>query len=229
MTTGIYCLVAADGREYVGSSVRVEGRIRSHLCDVKNGSHSNALVQRASLGGPFKALVLEECSPEKLAEREQHHINKRKPALNLARYVTRDGFAPAPKLPVIRDIPIPVDDQIGKFMAIVCDRDQEWELLAWLFGRKIDFNTSGDFFVRMTLENAALLRDCPYAIWSKKYSGKPLFFDHSDLNPERDNVHRIKVDKRCRDDRRKIRGRLITVETIRSLIDKGILIDHSLA
>ena len=24
----------------------------------------------------FKALVLEECSPEKLAEREQHHINK---------------------------------------------------------------------------------------------------------------------------------------------------------
>ena len=35
MTTGIYCLVAADGREYVGSSVRVEGRIRSHLCDVK--------------------------------------------------------------------------------------------------------------------------------------------------------------------------------------------------
>ena len=114
-------------------------------------------------------------------------------------------------------------------MAIVCDRDQEWELLAWLFGRKIDFNTSGDFFVRMTLENAALLRDCPMRSGQRNTQASRCSLTTKDLNPERDNVHRIKVDKRCRDDRRKIRGRLITVETIRSLIDKGILIDHSLA
>ena len=78
-------------------------------------------------------------------------------------------------------------------------------------------------------ENAALLRDCPYAIWSKKYSGKPLFFDHSDLNLERDNVHRIRSISDAGMTAEKSGAGLLLLKPSAALIDKGILIDHSLA
>ena len=76
MTCGIYSITCViDGKVYVGRSVRIESRWKSHKNALRRGDHSNAHLQRAwSLYGEesFKFEVLEECSKEETPVREAH-------------------------------------------------------------------------------------------------------------------------------------------------------------
>jgi group I intron endonuclease len=76
MTCGIYSITCViDGKVYVGRSVRIESRWKSHKNALRRGDHSNAHLQRAwSLYGEesFKFEVLEECSKEETPAREAH-------------------------------------------------------------------------------------------------------------------------------------------------------------
>lgn len=79
MTCGVY-EIAQRGtvRRYVGSSSNVEGRWTTHLCLLRAENHHCAFLQRvwSKYGeGCFEFRLLEECSEESLAEREQFHMD----------------------------------------------------------------------------------------------------------------------------------------------------------
>lgn len=76
---GIYqiqCLVSK--KSYVGSSKRIEGRWYEHRYLLKKGTHTSPRLQQAWTKhgeANFVFSILEECSVEKLFEREQHYID----------------------------------------------------------------------------------------------------------------------------------------------------------
>lgn len=81
MTCGVYRLTAADGSFYIGSSVCIEARVRTHII---SGGHSESLREAFALGA-VEHSVIEECDKSILEEREQHHIATMRPTLNYNR------------------------------------------------------------------------------------------------------------------------------------------------
>lgn len=84
---GIYALVDENGKAYIGSSVNIEKRIKTHnyfLSVVKRDQHiygnvSHKLGQAVLEGHIFHALVLEKIPTDKietLSEREKYYISK---------------------------------------------------------------------------------------------------------------------------------------------------------
>lgn len=78
--SGIYAIINKENNKYyIGSSVNVKRRINEHKKHLKHQNHVNPYLQNAynknGLKG-FKIILLEECSEEKLEEKENYYINK---------------------------------------------------------------------------------------------------------------------------------------------------------
>lgn len=93
-TCGIYKLTAPDGRCYIGSSVRVEKRLRQHRWSLAENKHYNGRLQRAwNTHGHFDFEIVERCEQSMLKEREQYWMDELQPYLiqcgfNIARSST---------------------------------------------------------------------------------------------------------------------------------------------
>lgn len=79
MDIGIYKITNMhSGKVYVGQSIHLSRRWRTHLVCLRRGDHNNPYLQRAFNKhgvGAFKYEILEHCSVEELNEREGHYIN----------------------------------------------------------------------------------------------------------------------------------------------------------
>ena len=80
MTCGIYKIVnLLDGKTYVGSSAKVEHRLRHHhLHRLRRNTHWNPHLQAAwnrDGEASFRLELVEETSPEHLLDREQHWMD----------------------------------------------------------------------------------------------------------------------------------------------------------
>ena len=77
---GIYeILNTVNGKRYIGQSVDIYDRWRTHKSALNKGKHTNSHLQASwSLYGEksFKFSILEECSREALQEREKFYISK---------------------------------------------------------------------------------------------------------------------------------------------------------
>lgn len=82
MLSGVYRITnERNGMTYVGSTRDLERRRAKHWAHFRSGKHPNRYLARAvkKYGiESFSMSVLEYCEPEKLAEREQHHIEQHK-------------------------------------------------------------------------------------------------------------------------------------------------------
>lgn len=92
MTTkesGVYLIWCdKNGREYVGSGKSIMGRIYDHFWKLRHNCHRNKHIQRVFNKYGEKSFhwkVLETCPTERtvLLEREQFHIDQRKPQMNI--------------------------------------------------------------------------------------------------------------------------------------------------
>lgn len=87
--TGIYKIVnTANGKFYIGSSVRVESRILKHLSFLRRGNHNNRHLQSAFAlygEGAFDFMLLEVCGKDDLLVREQHYMDTLNPEYNICR------------------------------------------------------------------------------------------------------------------------------------------------
>lgn len=86
MTCGVYCLKAADGKLYVGSSRNIEQR----MIQLRRYSGLSRKLKAAFDKGPVEYCVLEECAGDVLRQREQSHIEKLRPALNTLLFPHKD-------------------------------------------------------------------------------------------------------------------------------------------
>ncbi len=82
MTIGVYCIEnEVDGKKYIGKSINVEARIKSHKYCLKKESHHNAHLQNAVLKYGIKNFkfylleTLEELDHIALAFREMYWID----------------------------------------------------------------------------------------------------------------------------------------------------------
>lgn len=81
--TGIY-RINIDDKFYVGSSVNIQTRLRSHFRKLRDKSHSNTKMLSAfNENSVYSFCVLEECLFDDLADREQHYIDTLNPTLNI--------------------------------------------------------------------------------------------------------------------------------------------------
>src|SRR3990167_6832899 len=81
-------------KNYVGSSVRFDLRVKAHLRALENGTHPNKHLQNSwnKYGADcFKFDILEEVPKEKLIEREQHWIDLLNPSFNVVRTALANG------------------------------------------------------------------------------------------------------------------------------------------
>ncbi len=89
--SGIYEIVNDKGfHKYVGQSMDITYRWKSHLGDLRRNKHGNAYLQNAfNKHGErhFSFAVIEFCKPGELLEREQYWIDKLKPEYNIVRDV----------------------------------------------------------------------------------------------------------------------------------------------
>jgi group I intron endonuclease len=87
--SGIYSIThVPTGLEYIGSSTRIQSRIKGHKNDLKNNRHHSQRLQNywnkySESEFIFSVVELVEL-PERLIEREQSHIDFRKPAFNMS-------------------------------------------------------------------------------------------------------------------------------------------------
>lgn len=89
MKSGVYWIYhqTTDRAVYVGSSRNVRRRIRSHQNLLQQGKHRNPFLQKVWQkhgAKQFAFLLLEQCSPEKLIEREQFWVDALSPRCNIA-------------------------------------------------------------------------------------------------------------------------------------------------
>jgi group I intron endonuclease len=82
MANGIYIIKnIITNKVYIGSSASKGGikeRLRHHKSALKHNKHSNSYLQKAYNKHGHEAFtyeILEECSPEKCLEREQHYLD----------------------------------------------------------------------------------------------------------------------------------------------------------
>lgn len=80
MTTGIYMIKnLVNGKKYIGQSVDIDTRRRSHFYHLRDGSHRNPYLQKSfdKYGEEaFEFIVLEECPRELLDEKEDFYMKK---------------------------------------------------------------------------------------------------------------------------------------------------------
>ena len=77
-TSGIYAIVGPEGKRYIGQSLNVASRLRSHLMYLTRGRHGNAYLQRSwDRHGPtaFYFEVLCEVDHRMLTTMEQHWMD----------------------------------------------------------------------------------------------------------------------------------------------------------
>jgi group I intron endonuclease len=78
-TTGIYAIInMIDWKQYIGQSVDIKERNKNELSDLKHNRFKNHHLQHAfnKYGEEnFIFIYLEECSEEKLNEREEYHVS----------------------------------------------------------------------------------------------------------------------------------------------------------
>lgn len=94
---GIYCIYSKDFSTYIGQSVDIGNRIRSHINDLKAGRHHNAQLQADwnKYGhGYFTFQQVELCSVTELDEREHYYICAYK-TFEYGYNATEDGQPPA--------------------------------------------------------------------------------------------------------------------------------------
>ena len=79
MIPGVYIILnTVNGKRYVGSSINVQGRISDHKIRLSREVHGNSHLQRAwnKYGSNTLSFeIIEECSCNRLLEREQHFID----------------------------------------------------------------------------------------------------------------------------------------------------------
>lgn len=77
-TVGIYKLEFGDGSVYIGQSIDIDSRIKSHRLDLSRGSHPNRSMQEVydAYDGEMDVEVLEECEPDELNELEKGYIEQ---------------------------------------------------------------------------------------------------------------------------------------------------------
>lgn len=84
---GIYKFTnAANGKFYVGSSIRMKERWAQHLSKLRRGAHCNAHLQSAFRRygeGAFSFELLEQCAEVDMVMREQHYIDTLRPEYNI--------------------------------------------------------------------------------------------------------------------------------------------------
>jgi hypothetical protein len=87
---GIYVITTPNASQYVGSSNKIERRWHEHRSTLRHGKHRSARLQAAweKHGAALVFEVLEECTVDKLDEREQHWIDLLKPVLNTTPHIT---------------------------------------------------------------------------------------------------------------------------------------------
>jgi len=87
--SGIYKIVSnLDGKEYIGSAVNLYQRWHHHKHHLDKGAHANSKLQRYANKYGLESLdfsVIETCVKERLIEREQHHIDERRPFFNICK------------------------------------------------------------------------------------------------------------------------------------------------
>lgn len=80
MTCGIYEIVnKSNGKRYVGSSVNIEARFRTHLRELNKGTHHASHLQRSfNIYGEesYFLNILTECTPDDLISEEQKEMDK---------------------------------------------------------------------------------------------------------------------------------------------------------
>jgi group I intron endonuclease len=86
--SGIYKIQskAKSDRIYIGSTINIKKRWRSHLLKLRAGKHPNPLLQKHFIKYKESDLVffvIELCFPEFLIPREQYYIDKLKPSFNI--------------------------------------------------------------------------------------------------------------------------------------------------
>lgn len=78
MSCGIYCIKnKTNGKRYIGKSIDIQERWKTHKMQLRNGNHVNPYLQRSwdKYGSDsFEFSILEECSDEILNEREKYWI-----------------------------------------------------------------------------------------------------------------------------------------------------------
>ena len=94
---GIYVVRLLDGREYIGSSINLQSRWKSHKADLRGGKHHCRLLQEGyaavgDAGVSFHILEVVDYIGD-LSAREQAWIDERKPELNTHIYVGRSSGA----------------------------------------------------------------------------------------------------------------------------------------
>lgn len=76
--TGIYCITCIPtGEKYIGQSIAIKRRWATHRRELRTGTHYNRHLQRTyDKYGPdnFTYEILEQCSKDKLNDREQFYI-----------------------------------------------------------------------------------------------------------------------------------------------------------
>lgn len=78
VSTGIYKLQIGHA-VYVGGSVNIKNRIKTHISALKHGNHKNKTLQREyDDGWPWNYSILEKCKAEDMDAREQYWITKLK-------------------------------------------------------------------------------------------------------------------------------------------------------
>lgn len=85
-TSGIYAIAVDNGKIYIGSSVNIERRWKTHQRDLRGGTHANNYLQRTYNkygANAFTLTVLEICAREELYAREQAYIDALAPELRL--------------------------------------------------------------------------------------------------------------------------------------------------
>lgn len=81
--TGIY-RIDIDDKFYVGSSVNIQSRLRTHFRGLRDKSHHNTKMLSAfTEDSAYSFCILEECSFEELTIREQYYLDTLKPTLNI--------------------------------------------------------------------------------------------------------------------------------------------------
>jgi group I intron endonuclease len=85
---GIYKIVSACGKIYVGSASNIKTRYMTHRRDLQVSRHDNARLQNYYNKYGAESLtffVLELCQKEDLLEREQHYIDTLEPFFNISK------------------------------------------------------------------------------------------------------------------------------------------------